>query len=123
MLVNKKGIRKNSLRTLPKLKKEAEKWFHKWICKRDGYICYTCNGIGNQAGHYWHGRLDFDPRNLHCQCAGCNHWKSGNLAEYASRLKKEFGNDWFDKLDSDAHQMSNKFSRFELQEIIDKYKI
>lgn len=115
-------MRKNSLRPLPRLKKEAEKWFHKYIVKRDNFICYTCNRAGNQAGHYWHGKLDFDERNLHCQCPACNKWKHGNLAEYGNRLLKEFGQEWVDKLYSDAHQTSNKFSRDDLEQIIEKYK-
>lgn len=61
-------MRKQSLRPLPKLKHKAEALFHKYVCKRDHYICYTCGKEGNQAGHYWHNKLDFDERNLHCQC-------------------------------------------------------
>lgn len=106
---------------LNKLKKKAEKVFHKWIVKRDNYICYTCNKPGNQAGHYWHNKLDFDERNLHCQCPACNLWKSGNLAEYGNRLLNEYGKEWMDKLYSDAHQSLNKFDREELENIIEKY--
>ena len=106
---------------LNKLKKKAELIFHRWIVKRDKGICYTCNREGNQAGHYWHNKLDFDERNLHCQCVACNMWKSGNLAEYGNRLLSENGKDWMDKLYSDAHQSSNKFNREELNEFIKKY--
>jgi len=116
-------IRKHSLRPLPKLKKEAERVFHKWICVRDNYICFTCDKPGNQAGHFWHGKLDFDERNLHCQCPRCNKWLHGNLAEYSIRLIKEFGQGWFDTLYTNAHQISNKFTRDELQQIKEKYKL
>ena len=115
-------MRKVSLRPLPKLKKKAEKIFHKWIVERDKNVCYTCGNWGNQGGHFWHGKLDFDERNLHCQCVRCNKYLSGNLAEYGSRLISEYGKKWFEKLNSDAHQVSNKFSRDELEQITLKYK-
>jgi Bacteriophage Lambda NinG protein len=103
------------------LKKRAETVFHHWILKRDNYICYTCGHQGGEAGHYWHNKLDFDERNLHCQCTSCNRFKSGNLAIYAHNLIRDHGHKWFDKLDADAHQSLNKFSKDELEEFIQKY--
>jgi hypothetical protein len=116
-------IRKKSLRKLPVLKRQAEKVFHAWICKRDNYECYTCFSKGNEAGHYWHNKLDFDPRNLHCQCVRCNRFLHGNLGQYAINLIDKFGREWFEKLRTDAHTTSNKFSRSELEEIIRQYTI
>ena len=115
-------MRSKSNKPHPIAKDKAEKIFHRYICMRDKYTCFTCNRAGNQAGHYWHGKLDFDERNLHCQCKACNHFRNGNLAEYAHRLISLFGQEWFDKLNSDAHKMSNKFTIAELEEIRLKYK-
>jgi len=117
----KEVIRKHSLRPLPKLKAKAEKLFHKYICKRDNYICFTCGEGGNQAGHFWHNKLDFDERNLHCQCAGCNKWRHGNLAIYATKLVYLHGENWFEELSADAHREKSKKSRQELEELIKKY--
>ena len=45
-----------------------------------------------QAGHYIHKDcLDYDDVNIHCQCARCNKWLSGNLGVYAERLIAEYG--------------------------------
>ena len=115
-------IRKHSLRPLPKLKKKAEALFHKYICKRDNYVCYTCKKQGNEAGHYWHNKLDFDERNLRCQCPRCNRFLHGNLGQYAINLIDDFGREWFDKLDADAHQERSKKSRDELEALIQKYQ-
>lgn len=114
-------IRKHSLKPLPKLKKKAEALFHKWIVKRDWHVCFTCGKAGNEAGHYWHNKLDFDPRNLHCQCTYCNHFLSGNLGKYAVKLIDDFGRKWFDQLDRDAHQEQSKRSRQDLEELIKKF--
>jgi len=114
-------MRKHSLRTLPKLKDKAEKIFHKWICLRDNYVCFTCDKTGNQGGHFKHNRLDFDEMNLNCQCSGCNHYRSGNLSVYAERLIDKYGVKKFKDLCFRANNQSNKFSRDELEQIIVKY--
>ena len=68
--------------------------------------CYTCGVVKHykelQAGHYKHGRLDFDFRNLKPQCVKCNHFHSGRLDVYAEKLIKEYGVKWLDKLVQDA---------------------
>ena len=114
-------LRKRSLNTLPKLKAKAEKLFHAWICKRDRGVCFTCGKQGNQAGHFLHGKLDFEPLNLHCQCAGCNHYKSGNLGMYAIRLIDNYGQVIVDDLIYRSNQV-HKYTRDELEKIIEKYK-
>ena len=92
-------IRKKSLRPYPKLKAEAEKWFHLYIRLRDSLkttrslthcICYTCKRDipfkEIQAGHFRHNKLDFDENNLHAQCIRCNKYLSGNLVFYTLYL-------------------------------------
>lgn len=77
----------------------------------DGYNeCYTCGAVKHytemNAGHYKHDRLDFDFRNIHCQCVKCNQHNSGELDLYAERLIREHGLEWFNQLvkDSWSHQ-------------------
>jgi hypothetical protein len=87
--------------------------------------CFTC-GIkmppeNLQAGHYFHGRLDFDKRNVHPQCQRCNKWLHGNLAHYGVRLEIE-GID-LKVLRRDAEIKGNNYSIAELHEIIEKYKV
>ena len=115
-------MRKQSNKPHPKAKRKAEKWFHKWIVIRDKRICYTCGKEGNQAGHFKHGRLDFDENNLHCQCAYCNKWLHGALGIYAIKLLDELGRKKFDKLVFRANTENNKYTIAELEEIADYYQ-
>lgn len=130
----KSKIRKNSLRPYPKLKKEAEKWVHWYVRLRDCLNttkslhhgkCYTC-GVDTdmryfQAGHFRHGKLDFDENNLHGQCVRCNKWLSGNLGIYAVKLINDYGKDFVDDLIFRSNQ-TKKYTRDELEEIIKTYK-
>jgi hypothetical protein len=107
---------------LSKLRKKVENIFHAWIVKRDNGICFTCGNKGNQAGHFCHGRLDFDEINLNTQCVRCNHFLSGNLGLYALFLDKKYGAGTAEALIYRSHSQSNKFSRDELNEMLIKYK-
>src|SRR3990167_3937552 len=74
----------NTLHSRVILHKKAWNVFSKWIRERDK-TCITCGSRSSlQAGHFWHGVLDFDPMNINAQCSGCNHFKSGNLAIYST---------------------------------------
>ena len=93
---------------------------------RDNYICFTCNKRcdknTSQAGHFIHrNSLDFDERNIHCQCVKCNKYLSGNLIEYTLKMIKKYGHETVDELKILSHQV-RKFSRDELEEIIENYK-
>jgi len=94
-----------------KLRTELKRITHK-IVRLQGDKCYCCNkplpNIKDRcAGHYWSDggysgtRYDFD--NLRICCVSCNKFKSGNLAEYGYRLKKELGDDNFERLYMNAH--------------------
>lgn len=129
-------MKKHSLRPLPKLKKEAEKWVHWYVRLRDclkttGTLshgkCFTCESDCEiryfQAGHFRHNKLDYDEDNLRGQCIRCNCYLSGNLGIYAINLIKELGQKKVDELVERSNQsLSNKYSRSELEEIIAKYK-
>lgn len=82
------------------LHKKAWHVFGDWIKKRDNYLCVTCGSRNaNQAGHFWHGVLDFDEMNINCQCKQCNHFKSGNLAPYSIYLIRKHGQKAFEDLE------------------------
>lgn len=122
---------KKKLVSLPKLKKKAWKLISLYVRSngsQEGFNeCFTCYKWCSwkydlQAGHYIHGKLDFDLRNLKPQCVQCNHYKSGNLGVYAERLLKEYGQNWIDQLRAKAQVKGNYYTRIELNEIIEKYK-
>lgn len=88
--------------------------------------CYTCLAIHPwqdlQLGHFIHGKLDFDERNVKPQCPRCNLWLSGNLGLYAQRLIEEHGLAWVKQLRIDAARKGNDYKRAEILEVITKYQ-
>lgn len=109
------------------LHKKAWKVFSEWIRSKDavnGNVeCYSCRVIGNyktmQAGHYFHSKLDFDERNVHVQCCGCNLYKHGNLAPYGVRLALEIGAFGMEQLRLDSNTV--KYTIEGLERIIEEY--
>lgn len=102
-----------------KIRKDALGW-------RDYYYCYTCEkafpSISDlQCGHRYHGRLDFDERNLKGQCVQCNHHLSGNLGSYERRLIEDKGLEWSKKLELDANTHLG-YTIQELKQIIQLYE-
>lgn len=92
---------------------------------RGNVRCYTC-GITKhwrqlQAGHFWHGKLDFDERNIHPQCKRCNKFLRGNLDNYSMNLIEEIGLEAVKQLRRDAARHPG-YSRLELIEIIERLK-
>ena len=121
-----KGYQKSKLKTL---KKKAWTLFSEWI-RRENAVnnmvrCYTCDVSLSykeaNAGHFFHGKLDYDSRNIKVQCVGCNLYKSGNLAFYGVRLAKELGVEGMEKLRLDANTIS--YTIDDLEEIIAKYTV
>lgn len=72
------------------------------------------------AGHFWHDKLDFDEMNINCQCIKCNHFLSGNLGEYATRLIDKHGLEKFNELGTRRFQVL--YRREDLEKIVEKYK-
>lgn len=108
------------------LKRKAWNTFSKWIRERDK-MCITCgkrNTLLN-AGHFWHGVLDFDEMNINAQCTSCNNFKSGNLAPYSVYLINKYGLEKFKDLEKRHYLALGGEYRTdkEYQDIIDKYKL
>ena len=131
------------LKSLPKLKKEAWKWFSVYIRKRDKGICFTCtkpipnyyDRYGNlhpgwkaaQAGHWitaanCGARLYFHEKNVHCQCYNCNINLSGNWLVYETRIISVYGQKVCDELKRLKWQDNIEYTREDYLEMIDKYK-
>jgi 5-methylcytosine-specific restriction endonuclease McrA len=99
------------------LHKKAWKLMSLYVRKRDGR-CVTCGSTSNlQAGHFFHGALDFDFQNISTQCSGCNKYKHGNLIKYAIYLQKKYGYDIVEELERKSN-IVHKHTIEELEAII-----
>ena len=102
------------------LEKKAWKVFSEYIRKRDGR-CFTCGARKElkelDAGHFYHGKLDFDEMNIHAQCTKCNRFLHGNLGEYAIRLIDTYGREAFDELGKRRWAVN----KWDFNTIIDEY--
>ena len=87
-------------------KRKAWEKFSQWVRMKAKGVCFTC-GVVNRwqdcdAGHFRHDRLDFDNRNVHCQCQKCNRYMHGNLGNYTLALIEEIGLEGVNQLNRDA---------------------
>jgi len=112
------------------LHKKAWKLMSEYVRSKDadfqGYTkCYTCHKMINwkeaNAGHRHHGKLDFDERNIKCQCVQCNLHLSGNLGEYERHLITDYGLEWSNQLKLDANTHLG-YQISDLKAIIDDLK-
>lgn len=113
--------------------KEADEIFSKFIRYRDmkdGVIrCFIC-GISlrfNEAQNMHfidrdHMPTRYDELNSHAGCQWCNCYDPVHKERYFMTMVSSFGGDLVEKLLKKSNGLQ-KFMRFELQEIIDKYKI
>jgi len=113
-------------KTLKSLRKKAWTIFSRWVRTKEKGVCFTCGKrfeiSETDAGHFVHRDcLDFDERNIHCQCSRCNRYLHGNLTKYAEHLIKKYGPDIIKELNHLGSKVK-KFSRKELEDIINKYK-
>jgi hypothetical protein len=125
----KKQKMKNDLETVQELIKATQIIFNKYIRLRDkGQVCISCQKkpLKENAGHFFnannHYNVRFDERNVHLQCEHCNTYLSGSLIEYRKNLIKKIGIEEYENLESIAYK-TRKFTKDELKEIINKYKL
>ena len=89
--------------------------------------CYTCEKKFHWkklfAGHFHHGKLDFDERNVHKQCNRCNSslFLRGNLNIYGTKLAQEIGAEGMKQLLLDAN--TKIYTWQELKIIINRLQI
>ncbi len=126
------------MKTLPRLKQEAQVVFNEFIRLRDSvgashFKCISCGQVKAvkfmDAGHFYnvgyYDGLRYDEDNCHGQCSHCNRFLHGNLIEYQANLISKIGLQRFDRLKIKAgHYKRNgyKFTRFELNLLITIYK-
>lgn len=136
------------MKSIPKLRDEADKWFSKAIRLRDSepinqeYVgtCITCTKTGTvawqdpdtgklrftkgwNAGHFVdrdNKVVRFDEMNVNLQCANrCNKLRGGEHIKYKRALRLKYG----DKVPEELERLAEdthyyKFTREELEEII-----
>jgi hypothetical protein len=88
--------RKEAIKTIPVLIKEAQREFNAYIRARDAHQpCISCGAAppdlsglhaGRDAGHYRSvgsaSHLRFHEDNVHAQCVHCNQWGAGRAVDY-----------------------------------------
>ena len=123
-----------ALKTIPKLKKEAQYSFNRWIRWRDrAQPCISCNApppdmsqlhAGRDAGHYRStgsaDHLRFNEDNCNSQCVSCNQWGAGKAVEYRMGLLARIGPERTNALEFNNERV--KWTREMLRAIRDKYR-
>ena len=118
-------------KTLGKMKIEAQTIFNAYIRKRDeGHGCISCGQHKVlQAGHFFpvggYDGLRFNEDNCHGECAGCNCFDEAHLIHYRDNLEGKIGHERLNLLYQDAEDYKkngHKWSRSEIEEIVEKYK-
>lgn len=106
---------------LQKFRDKTWKFWSRYVRLKENYICFTCGRQKDKkttdAGHYKHGKLDFDEMNVHCQCNYCNQHLHGDLGTYNMKLIDKYGKKDVDDLILRANQDTNRYSMSELEEI------
>lgn len=107
--------RKEAIKTIPVLIREAQTAFNAWVRARDEkQPCISCGKppgdmtelhAGRDAGHYRStgsaAHLRFHEDNCHAQCVKCNQWKAGNAVDYRIGLIARIGLARVEALESD----------------------
>ena len=82
----------------------------KFVVLRDRGVCFTCGEMGNQAGHFRHGKTKetyFNDKQIHCQCVKCNFFLSGNLGIYGFKLTKLLGAKKVEQIINQSYKFKN----------------
>lgn len=115
---------------LSTLRNKLDRVFSEFIRRRDADSngmgkCVTCNQYRLlQCGHFikrQHHAVRWDERNAAGQCMPCNHFRGGNEGEFYHALLKKYGQ-WTMNLLMSLKHKTVKFSREQLQEMIERFK-
>lgn len=126
--------RKEAMKTVPQLIREAQQAFNAWVRARDAeQPCISCcapppdlSGLhtGRDAGHYRStgsaSHLRFHEDNCHAQCVKCNQWGAGMAVDYRIRLLVRIGAQRVEALERD--NKPHKWTHDELRGIRDHYR-
>lgn len=128
--------KKEKLKRIPDLLREAQSAFNSWVRARDaGKPCICCGrlpasdagGVRSHnvdAGHYRSigsaSHLRFDERNVHSQLVLCNRWGAGRAVDYRIGLIARIGLAAVEALE--ANNTPHKWERDELRQIAAEYR-
>jgi hypothetical protein len=125
--------RKEAIKTIPQLIKEAQVEFNKYIRARDkGKLCICCGiplpdegfGGGFDAGHYRStgsaSHLRFHEDNVHGQRKQCNRYGAGRAVDYRIGLIQRIGVDRVHELET--MNTPHKWTKEELVRIKEIYR-
>lgn len=126
--------KRESIKRLPELKREAQTAFNAWIRLRDArQPCISCGApppnlaglhAGRDAGHYRSvgsaPQLRYHPDNVHGQCVACNQWGAGKAVEYRAGLIARIGVARVEALE--CTNEPRKWTHDELRAIRDEYR-
>lgn len=123
-----KTIRKYAKMGVPALIRLATKHFNAFIRQRDAQRpCISCGRFTTlQAGHYLsagkYPRVRFNEQNVNGQCLPCNYYNSGAPLQYREALVNKIGLTAVQDLETLAKLPGFKWNRYDLIDIIEKYK-
>ena len=126
--------RKEAIKTIPVLIKEAQREFNAYIRARDrDQPCISCGApppdlsglhAGRDAGHYRSvgsaSHLRFHEDNVHAQCVHCNQWGAGRAVDYRIGLVARLDLARVEALEH--NNTPNKWTHEELRGIRDTYR-
>lgn len=126
---DKKKMQEDLMTTSDWLQKLQREYFNPYIRLRDHNLpCISCGIRTGQmhAGHYrsvGHSpSLRFNENNVNKQCAQCNNYKRGNVAEYRPNLVKKIGVEAVEYLEREDHEPLN-LSVPEIKGLMTVYKL
>lgn len=120
--------------TIPKLTAKAQKIFNAYIRQRDSenglFTCISCGQLKPtevmDCGHYVPQKnssaLRFNVYNCNGECKSCNGFDQFHLIGYRKNLINKIGIEMVEWLENNQREVK-KWSRSELLEIIDNYKL
>lgn len=120
-----KRVKKRQKSKVDILKAKLWKVFSWYVRSKSNGICFTCGRWHDprelDAGHYIHGRLDYDEININAQCTYCNRFLHGNLGVYGEKLIEKYGLERIQELRREANQ-AKKYTIDELEDLIAHYQ-
>lgn len=126
--------RKEAIKKLPQLHREAQRAVNAWIRLRDAKEpCISCNApppdlselhAGRDAGHFRSvgsaPQLRYTPTNIAAQCVHCNQHLAGNHTGYRRGLAARIGLEAVEALEND--NAPHKWTHEEVRAVRDDYR-
>jgi 5-methylcytosine-specific restriction endonuclease McrA len=125
-------VKRKKLKSLSSLENKLDRVFSTYIRKRDAdeggtIACVTCGRLLHwqecDAGHFvkrQHRSLRWHEANAAPQCKKCNRFQGGRQDDFAKHIIERYGKSTFDDLMAKKYEVK-KFSRADLQEMIERY--